>query len=56
MIQCIVVLNVVRYQKGVSNMMAVNISGDVNLAGGMNEQVVNGGGVSMTVLYQCKAL
>ncbi len=36
--------------------MAVNVSGDVNLAGGMNEEVVNGGGVSMRVRCQCKRL
>ena len=44
MTQCSVVLNVVRYQKGVSNVMAVNVSGDGNLSGGMNEEVFNGGG------------
>ena len=39
-------------------MMAVNVSGDVNLAGGMNEEVVNGVGEggSMTVRCQCKGL
>ena len=56
MTQCSEVLNVVRFQKGVSNVMGVNVSGDVNLAGGMNEQVVNGGGVSMRVRCQDKEL
>ncbi len=57
MIQCSVVPNVVRYQKWVSNLMAVNVSGDINLAGGMNEQVVNwGGGINDVALPMQSAI
>ena len=36
--------------------MAVNVSGDVNLAGGMNEEVVIGGGINEGALSRQRAI
>ena len=39
-------LNVVRYQKGVSIVRAVNVGGDVNVTGCINGEFVNGVGIN----------